>query len=59
MAQGKFRVPKSLEPHPGDVHVGQRVAVPRKLSKLSQADLANHIGYGRRLVQWYEPGNVG
>ncbi len=59
MAQGKFRVPKKLEPHPGDVHVGSGSPCLRKLSKLSQADLANHIGYGCQLVQWYEPGNVG
>ena len=59
MAWGEFLVPKSLEPHPGGVHVGQRGAVPRKLLKVRQADLANHIGYSRQLVQWNEPGNVG
>ncbi len=58
-AKEKFLVPKSLEPHPADAHVGQRVAVPRKLLKPSQVGLANTIGYSRRLVQWYEPENVG
>ncbi len=49
-------MPRSLEPHPIDIHVGQRVAVRRKLLKLSQTDLANHIGYSRQQVQWYEKG---
>ncbi len=49
-------MPKSLEPHPVDVHVGQRVAVRRKLLKLSQTDLANHIGYSYQQVQKYENG---
>ncbi len=59
LARGKNSVPKLLEPHPGDAHVGQRDAVPRKLLKLSQADFANMIGYSRQPVQWYEPENVG
>ena len=49
-------MPRSLEPHLIDIHVGPRVAVRRKLLKLSQADLANHIGYCRQQVQWYEKG---
>ncbi len=49
-------MPKSLEPHPVDVHVGQRIAVRRKLLKLSQTDLANHIGYSYQQVQNYENG---
>ncbi len=49
-------MPKSLEPHPIDVHVGQRIAVRRKLLKLSQTDLANHIGYTYQQVQKYEHG---
>ncbi len=53
-ARGNFLVPKSLEPHPVDVHVGQRIAVRRKLLKLSQTDLANHIGYSYQQVQKYE-----
>ena len=52
----KFLVPKSLEPHPIDVHVGQRVAVRRKLLKLSQKDLANHVGYSYQQIQKYEHG---
>ncbi len=55
-ARGKFLMPKSLEPHPVDVHVGQRVAVRRKLLKLSQTDLANHVGYSYQQVQKYEHG---
>ncbi len=49
-------MPKSLEPHPVDVHVGQRVAVRRKLLKLSQKDLATHVGYSYQQVQKYEKG---
>lgn len=49
-------MPKSLEPHPVDVHVGQRVAVRRKLLKLSQKDLARHVGYSYQQVQKYEKG---
>ncbi len=49
-------MPKSLEPDPVDVHVGQRVAVRRKLLKLSQKDLANHVGYSYQQVQKYENG---
>ena len=59
LAREKFLVLKSLKPHPGDFHVGQRDAVPRKLLKLSQADFASHIGYSRQPVQWDEPVNVG
>jgi transcriptional regulator with XRE-family HTH domain len=55
-ARGNFLVPKSLEPDPVDVHVGQRVAVRRKLLKLSQKDLANHVGYSYQQVQKYEHG---
>ena len=51
MLGGKYLVPKSLEPHPGDVHVGQWDAVPRKLLKLSPADFVNMIGYSRQRVQ--------
>ncbi len=47
---------KSLEPHPLDVHVGQRVAVRRKLLKLSQKDLATHVGYAYQQIQKYEHG---
>ncbi len=49
-------MPKSLEPHSVDVHVGQRVAVRRKLLNLSQADLANHVGYSFQQIQKYEHG---
>ncbi len=49
-------MPKSLEPHPVDVHVGQRIAVRRMLLKLSQKDLANYIGYAFQQVQKYEKG---
>jgi len=49
-------VPKSLQPHPIDIHVGQRTAVRRKLLKLSQRELANHLGYGFRQIQKYERG---
>ncbi len=49
-------MPKSLEPDPVDVHVGQRVAVRRKLLKLSQKDLANHVGYSYQQIQKYEHG---
>ncbi len=49
-------MPKSLEPDPVDIHVGQRVAVRRKLLKLSQMDLANHVGYSYQQVQKYEHG---
>jgi transcriptional regulator with XRE-family HTH domain len=45
-----------LEPNPVDIHVGQRVAVRRKLLKLSQTDLANHVGYSYQQVQKYEKG---
>ncbi len=47
-------MPKTLEPHPVDVHVGQRVAVRRKLLRLSQKDLARHVGYSYQQVQKYE-----
>ncbi len=53
-ARGNFLVPKSLELHSVDVHVGQRIAVRRKLLKLSQKDLANYIGYSYQQVQKYE-----
>lgn len=49
-------MPKSLEPHPVDIHVGQRIAVRRKLLKLSQKDLATHVGYSYQQVQKYEKG---
>ncbi len=49
-------MPKSLEPHPVDVHVGQRVAVRRKLLRLSQKDLARHVDYSYQQVQKYEKG---
>ena len=49
-------MPKSLEPHPVDVHVGQRVAVRRKLLRMSQKDLAGHIGYSYQQIQKYEKG---
>ena len=49
-------MPKSLDPHPVDIHVGQRVAVRRKLLKLSQKDLATHVGYSYQQIQKYEKG---
>ena len=49
-------MPKSLKPHPVDVHVEQRIAVRRKLLKLSQKDLATHVGYSYQQVQKYEKG---
>jgi transcriptional regulator with XRE-family HTH domain len=45
-----------LEPHPVDVHVGQRVAIRRKLLRMSQKDLAQHVGYSYQQVQKYEKG---
>ena len=50
------KVPKELEPHPVDVHVGQRVAARRRSLKLSQKDLADHVGYSYQQVQKYEKG---
>ncbi len=49
-------MPKSLEPHPVDIHVGQRMTVRRKLLKMSQTDLAVHVGYSYQQVQKYEKG---
>ena len=49
-------MPKSLEPHSIDIHVGQRIAVRRKLLKLTQTDLSNHVGYSYQQVQKYEKG---
>ena len=39
-----------------DVHVGQRVAARRRSLKLSQKDLADHVGYSYQQVQKYEKG---
>ncbi len=47
---------RSLEPHPVDVHVGQRVAARRKLLNLSRPDLASHVGYSYQQIQMYEDG---
>ncbi len=49
-------MPKSLEPDPVDVHVGQRVAERRRLLNLSRSDLANHVGYSYQQIQKYETG---
>ncbi len=49
-------MPKSLEPHSIDIHVGQRVAARRRLLKLSQSDLATHVGYAYQQIQKYEHG---
>ncbi len=49
-------MPKSLEPDPVDVHVGQRIAERRRLLNLSRSDLANHIGYSYQQIQKYEQG---
>ncbi len=49
-------MPKSLEPDPVDVHVGQRIAERRKLLNLSRSDLANHVGYSYQQIQKYETG---
>ena len=49
-------MPKSLEPDPVDIHVGQRVAVRRRLLKLGRSDLVNYVGYSYQQIQKYETG---
>lgn len=49
-------MPKPLEPHPVDIHVGRRVAVKRNLLKMSQQELANQVAYSSHQIQQYEKG---
>ncbi len=43
-------------PHPVDVHVGQRIAFARKAKRFSQTQLGNAIGVTFQQVQKYERG---
>lgn len=47
---------KANGPHPVDVHVGARLQLRRKLMRISQTELGQHVGITFQQIQKYERG---
>lgn len=47
----------AFQPHPVDIHVGNRIATARKLKRISQVRLGEAIGVTFQQIQKYEKGS--